>query len=84
MVEQERYRRQRAHAEAITEFLRRYRPHLRDGGREARDFERDFHYLLVRHTELAQEPLVRQFSALAALSIYPPLYVSPKAEPDAT
>lgn len=46
-------------AEQIAHFMRRYMPRHRD---EAFEFERDFHYLLQRQTEIAQRPFQRMLS----------------------
>lgn len=52
-------RMQAAQAEQIAYFVRRYTPQYRD---EAFEFERDFHYLLQRQTEIAQRPWQRMLS----------------------
>lgn len=56
----------------IAQFMRRFMPRQRD---EAFDFEREFHYLLQRQTEIAQAPWQDVFANALRAAPLPPIFI---------
>jgi len=69
-------------AQAVTEFLRCFRPSQFRGCDQYDDvnFEREFHYLLARQTAIAQQPLLDHLHSVVVATMLPMVHLTKEKE----